>query len=219
MLDVRDSPAGSPLTWEDAGDWLVRIGRPAVPALTRRIATAKDPWWYASVVASIGHQTPELVEALRNRTVDAKLRPSARNWSASALVAIGWADVVLAEDLPVELIASAMATPYRSLVRPTTAFGYGLLEDVLSRRPDVEGALEYELRPGSGSRDLRVDDVEAAFAGLTSRWPVIRWHAMFSLRHAPMNKAQRQRFWAEHERLLVDDPSGQVREFAGRVQR
>ncbi|KXP10394.1 hypothetical protein [Tsukamurella pseudospumae] len=206
-----------PLTAEDGAAGLIGLGAEALPALIRRIAEARDPWWFAMIAAEIGVPDERVVAALTRRLGTVGLRESTLNWLASALGALGRLDAVEAAGASDEAVAAAASFPLRSMVRPRGPLDYGPLADLLQRRPDLHRPVAERLAPGTSYRELGPGDAPAAFAALASPWPVIRWHAMFVLSHARLTPAERAAFRSAHARLLMDDPSAEVREYAGRV--
>lgn len=205
------------LTAEDGAAGLLTLGPAAVPALARRIAKASDPWWFAMVAAGIGLPDERIVGALAGRLAAGDLRAATRNWLASALGVLGRLDTVEATGVGDEPLAAAAAMPLRSMVRPHGPLDYTALAGLLDRRPDLHAAIAKALEPGRGYRELGPDDAPTALAALASPRPVIRWHAMFVLAHARLPHAEREEFRRAHARLLHDDPSDEVREYAGRV--
>jgi hypothetical protein len=110
---------------------------------------------------------------------------NARSWAASALARIGHSELIVSRvpELPVEVVTRGVGGPFKTFRdhgahRPLE---YVSLEALLNRYPELEVAIEDELKPGSAFCALSPGEIPTARAALNSRWKVIRTHARIAL--------------------------------------
>ena len=182
--------SSGPLLGEYEG-LVVACGAAAIPALMRVIRGeefAGGDSTAARLLAEINIDTPDVVAALDGlmRREDAEI--NARSWAASALARMGHTELIAARvpELPVEVVTRGVCDPFTAFRdygahRPLE---YVSLEALLNRYPELEVAIEDELKPGSAFCALSPGEISTARAALDSRWKVIRTHARIALTDA-----------------------------------
>jgi hypothetical protein len=157
------------ISTEDAQRELLTLGASAVPALLEVVSDAKVGWTAAKLLGQIGHVSPDVTRALRDRA------PSSF-WHAMALGVLGDQDWLAAQ--PPKVAVPGLCAPFRAITKANVALDYAPLERYLDRaEPAIRKQVEDELAPGSSYNTITKIDVAEALRGLASEHAVIRWHA------------------------------------------
>jgi hypothetical protein len=204
-------------TAEEAESALRALGQTAVPALLPLLAFKGSAWKAAKILADIGHADNAVIGAL----ADALTRHEGpgQSWAACALSRLGQGHLVLAkaDDLPDDVVVSAIAAPYTSFrdhaARPLP-LDYQSLTDVLEHRPRYAPAVTERLRPGSGECTIRPGEVDEALRGLTSPHVLIRSHAVRILGDRDLGPAAAPRLLSRLATVAREDPDPDTRRLA-----
>jgi hypothetical protein len=208
---------GDPRAAEEAETSLRALGQAAVPAILPLLPLTGQAWRAAKILADIGYADDAVICAL----ADALTRHQGpdQSWIACALSRLGQGPLVLAkaDDLPDDVVASAIAAPYTSFrdhaARPLP-LDYQPLADSLEHRPQYAPALTGQLRPGSGKCTIRPDEVGEALRGLTSPHVIIRGHAVDVLGDRDLGPVLAPLILSSLATAAREDPDADIRRLA-----
>lgn len=167
---------------EEAEQWLVACGAPAIPALLAAVERGVVTWKAAMILGLLAEPEPEVITALRHVVLNHK-EASAVRWSASALGYLEDIEWLLAVAESPRYTESAVegccATlrAFRNRSAKPLCLDYVPLERLLTRYPECRNAAEEILAPGSSYCHITVADVPEALRGLASEHAVVRRHA------------------------------------------
>lgn len=216
LLIADATSSDAPLGWEESREALIALGRAepdlALDAIMSRVRETTDvpEWRWMFVIDRIRISRPDVVEYLTSRMRTARGDESASRWSAGPLVTLGHTDIVVTQFDSLNPGAyDVFGGPYRAL-DPDHPLDYRPLEAALTAHPEIERALVSVMGTGvTRHHDVPVGDVAALFDGLRSPWAIIRRHAAFTLLHAPLDGAGRQRF-LDSLAELENDPDPEI---------
>ena len=194
---------------------LREIGPAVVPLVVERLATSRERWQWAMLLAELGDAGQEVIAALEPVLANRKLPEPDRAWAAAALARLGRMDLVTARlvTLPEEVGTRGLTGPYMSF-RDHGVHGpldYTPLADALTRHPDWQPAVLRRFAPGGAFCVLDPDEVPAALAGLTSPHAAIRRHAVIVLSGVRLTPGQWREYTTALTRLREKDPDPAVR--------
>lgn len=174
LLDTYEGP----VTATEARAALLELGPAAWPALIPLVSVPGQAWRAAKLLADLGVPGEPVISALTAAlpVTDG----SDQRWVAAALSRLGRLDLVLGADLPPEVVAGAVAAPYRGFRNEAVValpLDYGPLAAVLANRPALAPLVAEELKPGSEFCDITADEVATAERALESPHEIIRAHA------------------------------------------
>jgi len=210
LLDTFNGPT----TRETAERALRDLGPAAIPALVPLLAVPGAAWQAAKILADISR--PDDVVTALTAALSRTAGPD-QSWVAVALSRLGRLDVVLAAQLPTDVVVTAAAAPYRSFRDNTVApapLDYTPLVRVLEEHPDIAAGLVKELAPGTSMCEIHAGEVDEAVRGTESPHPVVRRHAVTVLGQRHLGAAVGGRVLPVIARLAIDDPDSLVRRLA-----
>jgi hypothetical protein len=204
-----------PVTGEEAARALLPLGRAAAEELLPRLRDRGRAWEAAKLLADLGRPDADVIDALTAAV--RRLDGSDLRWAACALARLGRLDVVLGQALPQDVVAAAVAAPYKSFRdhgQHPPPLDYAPLEDVLTRRPELAAGLDDELKPGVPPCQITAAEVGAALGGLRSPHALVRRHAVTVLGDRALGPAEGRRVLPALCRTAADDPDPSVRRLA-----
>ncbi|RUR67264.1 DUF4303 domain-containing protein [Variovorax guangxiensis] len=206
---------GKPVDAEDAEQWLIDIGAPAVPALVEQLARPRGRFGSeaARMLGRIGLATPEVLDTLRKRLLARGDKPT-HAWCAATLAYLGdseWLFGRLAEwrgePERAAVAIRGLCAPYSSFRDPTpAALDYRQLETLLSGSAAEVAVVHDKLKPGSSYCTLRAGELDEALRGLASPHALVRRHAASLLDERGLGAEAGERILpALADRLAHDD--------------
>ncbi|WP_185955877.1 DUF4303 domain-containing protein [Limnobaculum zhutongyuii] len=168
---------------EEAEQWLIACGAPAIPALLELFADDDRAWKIAMILGLIGEPNVETIAKLRELLLLTRNKSTA-NWCASALGYLGDFDWLLAQSemsKALEFIVVGCCANFRAFRdrgAKSLHLDYSPLEKLFQLHPESITLAEDVLKPGSSYCEIVAAEIPEALRGLLSPHPVIRRHAV-----------------------------------------
>jgi hypothetical protein len=214
-LNCFDDLIGS----EEAQEALRGFGFAAIPALLPLLREPEHDWCAAMLLAEIGISDDTVISALSAALAASTPDSSGQLWICSALAQLDRFDLVLAgaSCLSSECLASAVTaryTAFRDDGAQPLPLNYVPLEEFLSAYPGMLPQVADELQPGRSYCVISATEVPEALRGTTSRYVLVRKHAVCVLDDPRLGDAVGRQVIPRLRVIAETDADGEVRRLA-----